>query len=66
MKDDPVCATAHERRMAAKQELELAGRHKIPKARAAFEAANAHWRRITDEVFNRVMAEAFPPISSAA
>jgi hypothetical protein len=61
MKDDPVCAAAHQRRMAAKQELELATRHEVPKARAAFEATNAEWRRITTEVFDRVMADAgFP------
>jgi hypothetical protein len=61
MKDDPECVTAHQRRMAAKEELALASRHEIPKARAVFEAANADWRRITSAVFDRVMAAAgFP------
>jgi hypothetical protein len=44
--------------MAAKKELELATRHEIPKARAAFEAANTAWRRITAEVFDRSMTDA--------
>jgi hypothetical protein len=69
MHDDPACAAAHQRRMATKQELELAGRHEIPKARAAFEAANAEWRRITTEVFDRVMegwVSAMMPSKSAA
>lgn len=61
MKEDPQCVLAHQCRMAAKEELELATRHEVPKARAAFEAANAEWRRITTEVFDRVMAAAgFP------
>lgn len=46
MKDDPKCAAAHQRCM------------EVPKARAAFEAANAEWSKITKKVFNRVMAEA--------
>jgi hypothetical protein len=57
MKDDPECAAAFQRRRVAKQELELATRHEIPKARAVFEAADAEWKRITKEVFHRVMAE---------
>lgn len=49
MKDDPQCVTAH------------LARHEVPKARAVFEAANANWRRVTTEVFDRVMAAAgFP------
>jgi hypothetical protein len=42
--------------VAAKQVLELATRHEVPKARANYEAANADWRRIPSEVFDRVMA----------
>jgi hypothetical protein len=57
MKDDPRCAAAHQRRMMAKKDLELATRHEVPKARAAFEAADANWRRITTEVFDHVMAQ---------
>lgn len=52
MKENLECAAAHRRRMTAKQELKLASRHEVPKARAAFEAANTEWRRL-----NRVMAE---------
>jgi hypothetical protein len=59
MKDDLECAAAHRRRLRAKKELEAtANRDEIPKARAAFEAANAEWSRITLEVFRQVMAGA--------
>jgi hypothetical protein len=61
MHDDPVCVLAHQRRMQARKELTQAIRHEIPAARAAFETANAEWREITTEVFDRVMAAAgFP------
>ena len=61
MKEDPECAAAHRLRMAAKEELALARRREIPKARAALEAANIEWRRATTIVFDRVMAKAgFP------
>jgi hypothetical protein len=40
--------------VAAKQVLELATRHEVPKARANYEAANADWRRIPSEVFDHV------------
>ena len=56
MKEDPACAEAHQRRLRAKEELEFATRHEIPKARTAFDVANAEWRRITSEVFDRVLA----------
>ena len=65
MKEDMECAAAHQRRMVAKEELALASRHEMPKARAAFEAANAEWQRITSGVFDRVMAEAGFPQGSA-
>ena len=67
MQEDPECAAAHRLRMAAKEELALASRHEVPKARAALEAANAEWRRVTKEVFDRVMTEAgFPPCQERA
>jgi hypothetical protein len=66
MKDDPKCAAAHQRRMAAKRDLKISSRHEIPAARAAFEAANTEWNRLTMEVFDRVMAEAgFPQVDEA-
>ena len=57
MKDDPECTAAHRLRMRAKAELASASREEVPKARAALEAANAEWSRITLEVFRRVMAD---------
>jgi hypothetical protein len=61
MKEDPACAAAHRRRMAAKEELAIATQDEVQSARAALEAANAEWLRLTTKVFDRVMAEAgFP------
>jgi hypothetical protein len=57
MKDDPECAAAFQRRRVAKQELELATRDEAQTAKAAWEAADTEWKRITKEVFHRVMAE---------
>ena len=61
MKEDPECAAAHRRRRAKRKELAEAEKREVPKARAALEAAEAEWRRITTIVFDRTMAEAgFP------
>ena len=61
MKDDPACAEAFQRMQAAKKDIELAVRHEVPKARAAFAAAKAAWLKITAITFDRVMAAAgFP------
>jgi hypothetical protein len=67
MKDDPDCARAFQIMRAAKEELDLAARHEVPKARAAFTAAKVEWLRITNVVFDRVMAAAgFPGMKEAA
>jgi hypothetical protein len=67
MKDDPACVEAFQIMRAAREELDLATRHEVPKARAAFEAARAEWLRITAMVFDREMAAAgFPEVKEAA
>ena len=57
MKEDPACAEAHRLRMIAKRELALASRAELPAARAAYDAANAEWHRLTTEVFDRMVSK---------
>lgn len=57
MATDPACVEAFQRRKAAKEELGFTSREEIPRARAAFTAADAEWKRVTLGVFRRVMAE---------
>jgi hypothetical protein len=67
MRDDPECVAAFQKMRTAREELELAARHEVPKARAAYTAAKAEWLRITTEVFDRTMADAgFPEMKEAA
>ena len=58
MKEDPACAQAHRRWLAAKLELSMAFRDALPAARAEYEAAKRDWYRLTEAVFDRVMADA--------
>jgi hypothetical protein len=60
MKEDPECVAAHRRWMAAKLDLGMAFRSALPAARAEYEAAKAEWYRMTEAVFDRVMAEKEP------
>jgi hypothetical protein len=57
MKEDAACAQAHRHWLAAKLELALAFRDALPAARAEYEEAKRDWYRLTEAVFDRVMAE---------
>jgi hypothetical protein len=65
MKENPKCVEAHQAWMAAKEDLETAVKNEVPAARKAAEAAKAKWLKVTNEVFNRVMAEAGFPQADA-
>lgn len=67
MKEDPECVKAHRRWLGAKKDLAIAQRGEIAAARAAYEAANAEWNKLTMQVFDRVIAErGFPRTGGAA